>query len=297
MLKNDPAFLIQILDDYSSGVTNSLEVLARRNAVNVRTLFMWMRDKNLTVNYMGRDCTFGQAMGMARNVMKAITVGRTLEDYVLNGRRVEIWHHGRPQFEEDETLVALGEEFVRDVLGLPDMYRRDANGNRILATRVEYAPAQLVETYARANMPAIYGNKSEVTMRGQVSLGVTTVGQRAPLPPQFQKAPQAVEAVITETKLLPVSDTPPLEVYAAVDDPELDEMLGPEPVAVPEPVVYSDAPTERERVAPPQAGSILAKKPISPSWQAELDKLAARSPLERSIFDTLQQARDKVAGQ
>jgi hypothetical protein len=156
MLKNDPDFLIQILDDYSSGVTNSLETLAQRNGIAVRTLFMWMRDKNIVLDYMGREgVTFGQAMAMARNVMKAVTVGRTLEDYVLNGRRVEVWHHGAPQFEEDEELIALGEEFCRDVLGLPDMYKRDPNGNRLIRTRVEYAPAQLIETYARANMPGV----------------------------------------------------------------------------------------------------------------------------------------------
>ena len=74
-LKNDTELLIQILDDYSSGVTNSLETLASRNSISVRTLFMWMRDKDLVLDYMGRvGVTFGQAMTMARSVMKHITV-------------------------------------------------------------------------------------------------------------------------------------------------------------------------------------------------------------------------------
>jgi hypothetical protein len=288
MLKNDPEFLIQILDDYSSGVTNSLEVLAKRNGLAVRTLFMWMRDKSLTLNYMGRDgITFGQAMAMARNVMKAITVGRTLEDYVLNGRRVESWHHGLPVFEEDEGLVKLGEDFVRDVLGLPDMYKRDANGNRVIRTRIEYAPAQLIEKYASANMPGVYGNKSEVTMKGQVALGVTTIGQRAPLPPEIQ-AMQRPEAIgpteaekITETvkvaQLAPTTST--VEQYEPEPDPV-------ETVTLPEPErVIRDVPTEREKIAPP------TQKPMGVD---EVPLRAPRNALEASLFDELRKARERA---
>ena len=275
-LKNDPEFLIQILDDYSSGVTNSLEVLAKRNGVHVRTLFMWMRDKSLTLNYMGREnITFGQAMGMARNVMKAVTVGRTLEDYVLNGRRVESWHHGQPVFEEDEELVRFGEDFVKNVLGLPDMYRRDENGNRVIATRIEYAPAQLIETYARANMPGVYGNKSEVTMKGQVSLGVTTIGTQRPLPPQVQA--QIAGEKITETvKLAPTTDTP--ERY----EPEA------EPVAPPAPPeaerVIRDVPSEREKIAPPTP---------KPMGYSEVPLREPRNDLERDLFAKLRTAKEK----
>lgn len=290
-LKNDTEFLIQILDDYSSGVTNSLEVLAKRNGVNVRTLFMWMRDKSLVLDYMGRSqITFGQAMAMARNVMKAVTVGRTLEDYVLNGRRVEVWHHGRPQFEEDETLVKLGEEFVRDVLGLPDMYRRDANGNRILATRIEYAPAQLIETYARANMPSVYGNKSEVTMKGQVSLGVTTMGIQRPLPPEVQ-AQIASDASggrekITETVKLAAPTTSTPEQFTAVD-PDLEDIL--QPVAAPEPErVIRDVPSEREKVAPPTP---------KPMGYSEVPLREPRNDLERDLFAKLRAAKEKAQQQ
>lgn len=275
-LKNDPEFLIQILDDYSSGMTNSLEVLAKRNGVNVRTLFMWMRDKSLTLNYMGREnITFGQAMGMARNVMKAVTVGRTLEDYVLNGRRVEVWHHGRPQFEEDEELVKLGEDFVRDVLGLPDMYKRDLNGNRVIATRVEYAPAQLIEKYASANMPGVYGNKSEVTMKGQVSLGVTTIGTQRPLPPEVE-ARMAGEQVTETVKLAPTTDT--AERYEPEQE-TADTVTPPEPERV-----IRDVPSEREKIAPP------TPKPVG---FAEVPLRAPRSSLERDLFARLAAAREK----
>ena len=42
MRKNDPAFLLRILNDYSSGRTNSLERLALGNGIALRTLFVWM---------------------------------------------------------------------------------------------------------------------------------------------------------------------------------------------------------------------------------------------------------------
>ncbi len=283
MLKNKPELLMQILDDYSSGVTNSLERLAQRNGVALRTLFTWLKDKTLIIpEYMGREnITFGQAMQMSRNVMKAVTVGRTLEDYVLNGRRVEVWHHGRPQFEEDEELVALGEEFVRDVLGLPDMYRRDLNGNRILATRVEYAPAQLIEKYAAANMPSIYGVKSEVTMKGQVALGVATIpGPQRPIPADVQaRLAELQPARVTETKkLAPTTDT--VEQF----EPEPD-FVTPPPAPEPERVIRS-APTEREQIAPP------TPKPVG---FADVPSRAPRNDLERDLFAKLQAMKDKNA--
>ena len=72
MLKNNSELLLAVLDDYSSGAVHSLEGLAQRHGIAVRTLFMWMRDKNITLDYMGRTgITFGQAMQQARTVAKA----------------------------------------------------------------------------------------------------------------------------------------------------------------------------------------------------------------------------------
>ncbi|WMT75074.1 hypothetical protein [Bradyrhizobium sp. Ash2021] len=285
MLKNDPEFLIQILDDYSSGATHSLEMLAKRNGISVRTIFMWARDKSLVLDYMGRqNITFGQAMAIARNVAKAIIVSRTLESYVAEGRRCEVWHHGRPQFEEDESLVALGEEFVRDVLGLPDMFKRDLNGNRIIATRVEYAPAQLIEKYAASNLPAVYGNKSEVTMKGQVSLGVTTIGQRAPLPLEVQAMQRGeITDTVKVAQLAPTTDTP-AQYEPTTDTPEQYE---PEPdvETVPEPVqIIRDIPP-KDFIAPP----------TRPVGVAEVPLREPRNAMEKDLFQRLAAAREKAS--
>ncbi|SIO24669.1 hypothetical protein SAMN05443247_03117 [Bradyrhizobium erythrophlei] len=284
MLKNDNELLIKILDDYCSGATHSLEMLAKRNGISTRTLFVWLRDKEITLDYMGREnITFGEAMKMARNVAKAIIVSRTLEAYVAEGRRCEIFHHGRPQFEEDEALVALGEDFVLNVLGLPDMYKRDLNGNRIIATRIEYAPAALIEKYASSNLPGIYGDRREITMRGNVSLGVTQM-PAPPLPPLVQT--MMTGETITETVKLaaPTTDTP--EQFEVEPDPEV---IGPagEPEAVemaPEPQIIRDLPPKDFiKPATPKAIGV-----------AEVPLRAPRSELERDLFSRLAAAREKA---
>src|SRR4051812_41803030 len=109
MLKNSEQLLIAILEDYSSG-TMSMDRLAKRHGVSPRAMFMWARDPNLMVTFMGRTVTFGAAMSLARTVAKAVTVSESLEQYVRNGRETEVWFQGRPQYKEDEALVKLGED-------------------------------------------------------------------------------------------------------------------------------------------------------------------------------------------
>jgi hypothetical protein len=277
MRKNDPAFLLKILNLYSSGKLNSLERLADMTGISLRILFVWMRDKEITVDFMGqKQITFGAAMAMARNVGKAATVTKVLEEYVLNGRRVEIYHHGQPVFVEDEALVRLGEDYCRNFLGLPDMLKRDADGNRVIATRIEYPPSQLIEAYARANMPSVYGNKSELTMRGSMSLGVTTVGVRAALPVQ---QPETITlAPVTETiKLAPVTDTPEVFEAEPADDP----------------VVMAPEPERVIREVPPK--EYIAAPTPKPVGVDEIPMRQPRNDLERDLFAKLAEARARSA--
>ena len=56
--------------------------------------------------YMGeQNITFGRAMNLARNVSKAITVSRALEDRVLNGIKIEVWAAGQPSYLDDESAI------------------------------------------------------------------------------------------------------------------------------------------------------------------------------------------------
>ena len=299
--KTDPEILIGILDTYCSGVTNSLGTVATMNGVSFKSVYTWLRDETLILDeYMGvENISFGKAMNMARNVSKALTISRSLEDRVLNGLKVQVWHHGEPSFVDDEQAILVEDLDLRETLfGYRDGKKRDADGNRIIATRVEAPPAQLVEVYARANMPSIYGNKNEVTMRGNLNLGVTVAGTRPPLPAEVlaQIAPKPV----TETNLL--TDTTDGEVYEA---DSLDDLLGPDPVLAPttdtppeaydpEPVaalpraswptsspMIASAPTERETSPPQPVNSILGPTPktIPAGWRSEWEKLQARPGL------------------
>jgi hypothetical protein len=277
-LKTNTELLVAILDTYSSGVSNSLQTVAEMNGVSFRSVYAWLRDETLIIpEYMGMiDQTFGKLMGHARNVSKAITISRSLEDRVLNGLKVQIVHHGEFAYVDDEAAIrATKEDFEFGVANgyfFEDKKKRDANGNRIIATRIEAPPAQLVEVYARANLPSIYGNKLETTLKGTLNLGVTTVGEQRPLPPEVK----ALISPVTETALLPGDGT---EVYAAQD---LSDLLGPDLASdASEPLApTTDTPPE---VFEPEPVAALPPQPIEPvirdvtsippGWRAELARL------------------------
>jgi hypothetical protein len=287
--KTDTELLIRILDTYCSGVTNSLGTVAAMNGVSFKSIYTWLRDETIRLDYMGEvDITFGRAMNMARNVAKALTISRSLEDRVLNGLKVQVWHHGEPSYLDDEEAVTATKEEFETGLDLgyfwPDRKKRVRNPDtgvfeRVIATRIEAPPAQLVEVYARANMPSIYGAKSEVTMKGNVNLGVTTGAQR-PLPPEVQAliAPQA----ITETTML-LTAVDGAEVYAP---DSLDDILGPDPLASPgpDPLATTDTPPdvfEPEGAALPEPATpepvmIRDTATIPPQWRTDWAALQAK---------------------
>jgi hypothetical protein len=292
--KTDPELLLALLSTYCSGVTNSLETVAAMNGVSFRSVYTWLRDPEITVpEFMGEpNITFGKAMNLARNVSKVLTVGRSLEDRVLNGLKVQVWHHGQPSYVDDEKAILVEDLDMREMLfGYRDGKKRDADGNRIIATRVEAPPAQLVEVYARANMPSIYGHKTETTIKGNVSLGVTTIAPaiRRPIPPEALPYATAADLEgVTETTLvnevyepadtglddllgLEVTDTEPDEPAAAAA-PEPDDEPAPAPgVRGPETMITS-APTERE--TSPSADPLLN---VAPGWRREYQALLDRN--------------------
>jgi len=305
-LKTDKNLLMALLDTYTSGVTNSLETVAAMNGVSFRSVYSWLRDPEIILDeYMGeQNITFGKAMNLARNVSKVLTVGRSLEDRVLNGLRVQVWHHGQPSYQDDEKAILIEDLDLREMIfGYRDGKKRDSDGNRIIMTKIEAPPAQLVEVYARANMPAIYGHKTETTIKG-VELGVTVITNavRRPLPPEALPYATAQDLDVVETVLLDA----PGEVYEPIDA-GLDELLGldgssaaedlavtdtepglpssaaeerpdepaegpdvavSEPSHGPDPGAYVTAPAERE--ASPPADPLLN---IAPGWRADYQAL------------------------
>jgi hypothetical protein len=82
-------------------------------------------------------------------------------------------------------------------------------------------------------MRHIYGDKSEVTWKGNLNLGVTTVGSQVPLPVQVLEK-MAAAGMITETVKQPMPEGAMLEVYEPVE-------------AEPEPVAYAEPPKRPAR--------------------------------------------------
>jgi hypothetical protein len=172
-IKTDIPFLTALAYRLAEGDIVSLVELCRRvsneedRTVSWASVYSWMRDPSIILpEFMGQtDVPFKKAMNIAKKCARTAVISRSLEDRVLNGTEIQVWHHGVPAYVDDEELIRLGWDFCRDVLGLVDMKKRDADGNRIIQTRREPAPAQLVETYARAHLPNVYGLKSEVKRR------------------------------------------------------------------------------------------------------------------------------------
>jgi hypothetical protein len=276
--KTDPELLLALLDTYTSGVTNSLETVAAMNGVSFRSVYSWLRDPEIILDeYMGeQNIPFGKAMNLARNVSKVLTVGRSLEDRVLNGLRVQVWHHGQPQFRDDEKAILIEDLDMREMLfGYRDGKARDADGNRIIMTKIEAPPAQLVEVYARANMPSIYGHKTETTIKGNIGLGVTVVAPavRRAIPPEALPFATAadLEGTVTETTLIEGA-------YEATE--ALDELLGLDEIS-PTTDTEPDEPEPEPAAAPepPPEPVVIREQPYVPpgQWRAEYDALMARA--------------------
>jgi hypothetical protein len=200
--KSDTAFLIELCDTYAGSGTLSLSETARRCGTTRVSLWTWMNDPTLTIEYMGREVTFGQAMKMARRCAIAMTISSALEDRVANGHYETVWFQGQPTWVEDERCVGIDDPDIRELLGFPrDGLLRDENGRRVQQRRHVPAPSQLIEKFAEANAPKLYGAKSKLEIDNRISLGVTTIPQRvAPSPAPVQVlAQQITETVASET--------------------------------------------------------------------------------------------------
>ena len=295
MKKRDPDLLIRILDDYSSGYTVSLTRIAERHGLSFRSIYQWLKLPDLIIpewnGFVGK--TFGECMQQARSIAKAIVVGNSLEEYCLRGRKVSVWHHGVPSYVDCEIAASCAseEEFkTLCELGVcwPDKKKRVKNPEtgiweRVIATRMELAPSDLIFRFAAANMPGLYGHKSEVTMRGNVSLGVTTIAPalRRPVPEAalpFARPSDLDRVPVTET----IGDGGQPEVFSADDD--LDELLGVDDDSAPrgadldevEPErVTRSEPSERE-TSPPPDPMLAPTKTIPEAWRVELEALERR---------------------
>lgn len=320
MTKRTEETLLRILDLHASGEVVSYKKLAKAVGVSWRSIFSWLSDSSIMVTWNGERTTFRAAMLSARLAMKAAVVSDSLEEVVAGGRKIAVWHHGVQTFEPCELAHSCAtdaelQEYIDLGLCWPDKLKRVFNAatgvyERVPSFRSEPASAEMIIAFARANQPALYGNKLETTIKGSMSLGVRTIGAQKPLPAYVLEAmdrPPATE-VITETVL--VDDSAPVEVFEVEPDP-LDDLLGPEPEPAPigaatdtppvpfdpepapplEPLPVAPGRTSETMIstptppeyAPPPAPILATARTIPPGWRAEIEALQRKLALPEKL--------------
>jgi len=308
MRKSDLDFMTRICDLYASGYSNSLGQIAKKVGVSTASMYQWMVDPEIILpEYMGQqNVPFGRAMQMARNVSKMVTISESLEEFVRAGRKVQVFHHGCPSYVEDELFARStpAERKALVELGVcwPDGLKRDKDLNRIILTKIEPCPAQLIERYAAANS-SVYRDKIEVTSKDGGTSGVTTIGAARPIPKAFLEFASKAD-LEAGGAIEMIGDGGDPEIFSEPDasrtlrDADLDDLLGPEPVLTPvtdtPPPKYDPTPApfleplptesvivvNRESLPPnyvPTSSAILQPKSVPAGWRAEYEKLMAKS--------------------
>jgi hypothetical protein len=235
-------------------------------------------------DFMGEvNIPFHAAMALARKVSLHSVVSQA-EHRSLVGHEEAVFYQGRPMWKEDESLVSLDDETLA-LLGYPDRYQRDANGNRIQLTLHVQPPVALVLAIAAANFPAVYGDKRVITVNQKSSIGVTVMktDYRKPL-----AAPQPVE-VLTDQKMITdavVQDVIDEEIAEAIleDDAE-DHDDGADTQDDAEDVAPAPAPRPPTTTARPP--TTTAKPTPAPSGPNPAIKRTGITDMERDLLARL----------
>lgn len=209
-IKSDTALLARfcyfVAEGKTLSVTSACALFSAQEeeerAITWPSVYGWLRDPTIILpEFMSEvDITFKRAFTIARKVAAIAAVTNTLEDKVANGVKSLVWAHGgEPSWTDDEYACSLSEADFKDALAMGIVYhdkkRRDADGNRIQRSRVDPAPAQLVEMFARSQMRRIYGDKSELAIKGNVNLGVQVLGRSTGRPFSPPRAIPMVEVI------------------------------------------------------------------------------------------------------
>jgi hypothetical protein len=290
--------LYAALDLISRGVTRPTAV-ARGIGTTYRNYRNWMvrsnrGDEAFLIDVEGEQMQFAKAITLATKLALFELRGMLLQEGIFGYDEVQT-KDGNVVWAIDPVAAALSEE-DREWMG----YRKDAlleiDGALQPVTLKKKAPfaqqIRLLEA-AFADLRPTQTVNQNVAVNGQIGVGFAPKVDYAKGPPPIPPPPAmpALEAPITDAEFN--------EVY----DPDLEEMLGPEPVAAPINVVIApeisvtmapdntirDIPTARES-SPPQEG--ILKPPVA--YDA-MPSRAARSPLEQNLFDELEKARARKA--
>jgi hypothetical protein len=132
-----------------------------------------------------RDCA------IEARKLSVVAFEMSMRSEALHGIPRTVIHDGHVCYQEDEELVRLGEDYAIGVLGYPDMYKRDAQGNRIPLVVYDPAPAMTKVHMLRSLMPQTYNPGNVVNVDQKISGGVLVLTGNAKEVPAL--APPAVE--------------------------------------------------------------------------------------------------------
>jgi hypothetical protein len=148
-----------------------------------------------------------------------------------------VYFQGRKSWQEDEKLVGVDDETLA-ILGLPDRYKRDRDGNRIQNVVMRPGSPQLVSFMLKSQGGKAYADKRSVEHTGNLSVGVSVLNDRPPsriAPPATPPAQvaQSVAAEIIEdadyTEVEQETEAAPAPMVA--DEPTADEAPAHDPFA------------------------------------------------------------------
>jgi hypothetical protein len=288
--------LNEALELISKGVTRPTKIAAAMGMA-YRTYCDWMvrsnsGDERFLVTFNGETMQWARAITLATKLALFELRGMILQEGIFGYDEVQT-KDGQIVWAIDPVAAALSEE-DREWMG----YRKDAlleiNGALQPVTIKRKSPFAQQIRLLEAAFPDL---RPSQTITQNVNLAQVGVGFAKPVdyskgPPPVPPPPPmpALEAPITDGE------------FSEVADPELEEMLGPEPqpaapininigVTLAEPEIdrsYSDAPTAAE--TPPKQEGIQS----SPRAYDAAPSRPPRSPLEESLYQALEEARARA---
>ncbi|SDI54629.1 MULTISPECIES: hypothetical protein [Bradyrhizobium] len=290
----DPSKLYDALTLISEGVTRPTAI-AKALGIVYRTYTLWMvrsnsGDPEFMVEYQGEQMQWAAAIKLATKLAALELRGMVLQESVFGVEEVQIFQ-GQVVWQLDPEACKWDED-TREMLG----FRRDGllerDGKLVPVTIRKPAPWAQRQRILEANFADMRPSQTitnNVNLSGAVGVGFVPK-------PNYSAGPP------------PVPPPPPMPLLENVTDAEVtdiddDDFLGPEPApaaapiniildvkAPPEERIIRDMPTAAETPAaqsgiltPPRAFDAPPPRP-------------ARSPLEQSLYDALETARQKRDG-
>jgi hypothetical protein len=291
--------LYSALELISKGVTRPTKI-AKAMGMTYRTYCMWMvrsnaGDEQFLVEYNSERMQWARAISLATKIALFELRGMVLQEAIYGYPEVQTFQ-GNVVWAPDPAASALSVE-DRLLLGYREDGLLEVDGKLVPLTITRKAPWAQQIRLLEAAFPDLRPTQTvnqNVNLNGQVGVAFARPVDYSKGPPPIPPGPPMPE--------LPAPVDAEFNEVAEPDD--LEDLLGPVPVpAAPvnvnigitvEPPVsreYSDTPTARE--TPPKQEGVL-KPPVA---YDEAPRRAARSPLEQSLFDELDKARARKAGQ